>query len=399
MNSFLLQLAIIALITFGLCGGSIADDPEGKIEPSPDFLGTGFDEFVKSFPEETPDPEFDRIRTGTLNGTFNPPDTRDEKEAERIDDNLSKRDSRIPIYIGMTRTFDKQSNGDANFYINGDLSININAENPIRFLKMYASTGDVLAVSASHTEGLNGVAIALKIGPHFFLTGGGGFKAKPSFKSSRWNRPTYRACSWCQPVTQAIPPEKDLRDAEYVWARNAGKKGVFIRFVIDGEDCSKPSPKLRKYQHSKRSQGTRSRSKHSRHSKNPKRSPRPERSRRQKRSPNSGRSIDSHANISRHSEALCDCKQVAHQPDGDCYEFVTIRVKNGKKVQSSRKCIRSTCGDNYECVKNGDPFTAQCVLKLANSKVSMIKRLSRDVFKCRRILLKKPTALLVPHED
>lgn len=402
MNSFSLQVAIIALIMFGLCAVSIGGDSEGKIEPSPDLLGSGFDEFIKSFPEETSDPEFDSIRTDALNGTSKPPDTRDQKEAERIDDTLSKKDSRIPIYIGMTRSFGNHSIGDAILYINGDLLTRVNADNPIRYLRMYAFTGDVLAVSASHTKGLNGVAIAVKFGSQFFLTGGNGFKAKPSFKSSRWNHRTYRACSWRQPATQAIPPEKDLRGAEYVWAEKAGKKGAYIRFVLGGEDCSKQIPKLRKYQRSKRSRRGRSgsgRSRRSKNAKNSKRSPRPKRLRRQKRSLNSGRSIVSHANVSRHSEALCDCRQVAHQPDGDCYQFVTLRVKKGKKVRSSRKCIRRTCGNNYECVKNGDPFTGQCVLKLANSKVSMIKRLSRDVFKCRRIKLMKPAALLVPHED
>lgn len=382
MYSLSLRLALISLVTIVLYDSVFAGSLKEGIDPSPDPLHTTFDDFMNSFPKETPESSFDWIRSADVNDTLKPPYARSEKGMES---------NYVPVYVGISRTFYKQSVGEAILYKNGDCLTKVNAANPLRFLRIFASNGDVLAVSASHTEGLNGIAIALKIGEQMFLTGDTGYKAKSSFDSSRWNRPTYRACSWPQAVTQEIPPEKNLRNAEYVWAGQSVKKGAYLRFVIGGEDCSQTTFRTGKARRLKRSRGGKKGTKGSR----------PKKPRDQKHFPDSDRLVDPHSSV-RQPRGLCDCKRVSHPPDSNCYAFTTLRSKNKKKwlkPRKSQKCVRRSCGNNYECAENGDLVTGRCVLKAAKFKVVMVKRLSKDLFKCKRILLKQPTMLLVPHVD
>lgn len=465
MYGLVLQLFLIALITTFLNDISCATDGEGASEPSLDTFSSGFDDFVNLISKDEV-PDYDWIRTVSKERNLTMFGSRDMKGDGSPSRNLSvKKRPSFPIYIGITRTFPDRKSGEASLYLNGDFLTEVTSKETIRFFRISASPGDVIAAQATSTAGPDGIAMILKVGNDFFPTGGSGYKAMANFRSPIWNHRQFRACSWHEPIPLQITPESRLGDAAYVWAARSGDEGAYFRFVIGGEDCSQPKPKIRKYRKSE-SKGNRNEPRRSPEKKrygkkdsekshrvvepqvvvhnlksgekrnkprrsfpskrprgkkdseksnrvvesqvavhglksrkkpsNPRRSSPSKKRRRKKGLGKFGRAVTSQV-TKLDSKEPCDCKQVGR--DDECYVFATLRLKNGNKIRSSHKCVRQACGSNFECVENGEPFTHRCIAKAVTFKVAMVDRLSNDVFKCRRLVLKKPVVVLVPHRD
>lgn len=140
----------------------------------------------------------------------------------------------------------------ADVYVNGNLISALEDWRTYGTVSFPLKKNDVVAIHARSNGGWYGLIAALQTEGRWYVTGRDEWKGIKAFEipgdDELWTLPFFNSCSW---LRVEVRPNSHLlfhgkaagfpfqTRAQYVWADDAGSEdGIFVRFVMGGEDCS-----------------------------------------------------------------------------------------------------------------------------------------------------------------
>ncbi|PXF41077.1 hypothetical protein BWQ96_09217 [Gracilariopsis chorda] len=140
----------------------------------------------------------------------------------------------------------------ADVYVNGNLVSALEDWRTYATVSFPFKKNDVVAIHARSNGGWYGLIAALRAEGRWYVTGRDEWKGIKEFEipgdDELWTLPFFNSCSW---LRVEVRPNAHLlfkgkaadfpfqTRSQYVWADDAGSKdGIFVRFVMGGEDCS-----------------------------------------------------------------------------------------------------------------------------------------------------------------
>lgn len=263
-----------------------------------------------------------------------------------------------PSHYRLT-TITFAANDRGKLYINGREKRNITDFKKHVAYRANLRVGTIIVIEAVNRHSWGGLIASLRIRKAYrnrgtiryrtyaLLSGRYPFRMRRAFRKARLNHllKTRRvfSCRWLRarrvPIDQkqisGSFPYTRLR-ARYVWARRSSRIGkVFLRYVIGGERCYRPSPGL------------------------PRR---------------------------------CACRKSRVVSPGGCLGFI------GRPPRGSRlgKCRRRVCRPGYECVSK-KLATTRCIRKFATFELKKVRYRGYGISLCRNVRLRRRKPFMVPY--
>lgn len=305
-------------------------------------------------PMPPPDTPFDPTLLGDDEG--NQPDDYQIEPTTRLS-------ARLPAAPPSQSVIHFSAKDRATLFVNGRKTSATKHWHGYRAVTRVLGRGDVVGIKAHNRGGWHGVIADVQIGNTHHVTGSSKhFRAIAAFPSTRWLHRAYNACRWHSPYVVTRPARNTFAKnfpyasgAKFVWARGAPHVGtIFMRFTIEPPvtACTpSASPSL---------------------------------------SPAGG------------GRKTCACAQT-DDVGGACYVLArkkgTERQRKQQRRRRRRVCKARRCGRRYECMRtSGEGDGKQCLVRFAQHKLVMRKRLFKGMFECAKVRLRKPREFLVPYE-